>query len=169
MGSVWNEMKEISLSSKQAGPDPMTFAAKRAIWKQIWSPQLPPKLAVFLWRLLQDKLPTNTKLKKIIPAANDLCKFCGEPEISVHLFFHCPRAIQVWFLSPFMLRFSDLRGGSPLDCWREVLSFLQNFSAILTQIYCCWFFSYAICGKQGMISFVEICPLTFIRSSPLPC
>lgn len=57
------EMKERSLSSNQAGPSPMTIAANRAMWKQIWRLQLPPKLAVFLWRLLQDKLPTNTKLK----------------------------------------------------------------------------------------------------------
>jgi hypothetical protein len=65
-----------------------------------WLNDVPSKVAVFGWRLLQGRLPTKSALqyKGILLNPHDLpCAFCVlSPEDCTHLFFHCLFTKRVW-------------------------------------------------------------------------
>eukprot|EP00268_Persea_americana_P022048 TRINITY_DN21936_c1_g1_i2.p1 TRINITY_DN21936_c1_g1~~TRINITY_DN21936_c1_g1_i2.p1 ORF type:complete len:281 (+),score=5.88 TRINITY_DN21936_c1_g1_i2:337-1179(+) len=65
----------------------------------LWKLPIPPKLRLFCWRLLHDKLPK--RLAKWDPAISSCCLICrGGAESLEHLFVSCSFAIMVWSLIP---------------------------------------------------------------------
>ena len=71
-------------------------------WKsEIWQLKSSPKTKIFLWKAMKGALPVgeNLRVRRIMTDA--VCPFCGEDETTVHLFFHCTFAQQVWELGPF--------------------------------------------------------------------
>ncbi|KAG4906187.1 hypothetical protein JHK82_054823 [Glycine max] len=60
--------------------------------------RIPSKAAVFVWRLLRDRLPTKLNLRRRNVKINDLhCPFCRRSEEdAAHLFFHCSRITPIW-------------------------------------------------------------------------
>lgn len=77
-----------------APPAPQTVPLD---WKKlVWSPRLSPKLKLFLWKILNEALPTGENLQKRGLLANTNCSLCGERETISHLFFQCRFAIDVW-------------------------------------------------------------------------
>ncbi|WOL20432.1 hypothetical protein Cni_G29237 [Canna indica] len=70
-------------------------------WNNIWKLKVPLKIKTFLWRLLQDSLPTRTTLQsRHVPIPTDACPICKHnPEDEKHLFFTCPLASRVWKIS----------------------------------------------------------------------
>ncbi|KAK7268165.1 hypothetical protein RIF29_20852 [Crotalaria pallida] len=87
-----------------------------AIWKTLWSLNLPEKLKIFWWRALENIIPSKDNLvrKKIeIPSA---CKRCGaEIETSAHCFWVCPFAKKVWGMFDLHDRIPD----GPFDCNKD--------------------------------------------------
>lgn len=69
--------------------------------KNVWHIHSSPKTKFFLWKALRGALPVgeNLKLRKINETAT--CPFCGENESTLHLFFTCRFAKQVWDSAPF--------------------------------------------------------------------
>lgn len=82
-------------------------------WKKIWSNPLPPKISIFLWSLLQEKLPTNTAINSRLHHISPDCLFCGAKESLRRIFFDCPRAMRIWFGSPLGLRNFTLPNSPP--------------------------------------------------------
>ncbi|XP_040866060.1 uncharacterized protein [Glycine max] len=70
-------------------------------FKELWKLKVPPKVAVFAWRLLKDRLPTRDNLRrKQVELHEYLCPFCRTMEESAcHLFFHCRKVLPVWWES----------------------------------------------------------------------
>jgi hypothetical protein len=66
----------------------------------IWKSKLWPKLKVFVWLLLSDRLNTRNMLKRrhLNIGNNFSCALCnaGEEETLDHLFFHCPFSTYCW-------------------------------------------------------------------------
>ncbi|GJW30398.1 RNA-directed DNA polymerase, eukaryota [Tanacetum coccineum] len=62
-----------------------------------WIKSIPIKVNVFVWKALQDRLPTRSNLVRRNILIDSLsCPICdGEPEDSSHLFFRCCLAIDV--------------------------------------------------------------------------
>lgn len=59
------------------------------LWKKVWSAHVPPKVRVFMWRLLLGNLPTRVALSKkfLIPEMH--CVFCNKyDESDAHVFMH---------------------------------------------------------------------------------
>ncbi|XP_026452116.1 uncharacterized protein LOC113352520 [Papaver somniferum] len=58
------------------------------------------RIKIFIWKCLQDALPTKTKIKSFINEDNN-CVFCQSVrESTYHLFFECAYARAVWNLPP---------------------------------------------------------------------
>lgn len=68
--------------------------------KLVWLCDIPSKISFFVWRLLQNRLPTKELLwqKGILVVPNDTtCVLCKrEVESVVHLFFNCAFSYNVW-------------------------------------------------------------------------
>ncbi|KAJ4758597.1 RNA-directed DNA polymerase (reverse transcriptase)-related family protein [Rhynchospora pubera] len=65
---------------------------------KLWKLKAPPKVKIFLWLLLQDRLLTQQNLLVRNWPANDGCPCClARPfETACHLFLHCPFATALW-------------------------------------------------------------------------
>ncbi|XP_028216728.1 uncharacterized protein LOC114398781 [Glycine soja] len=69
-------------------------------FKELWKLRVPLKVAIFMWRLIQDKLPTKVNLKKKrVELQEYLCPFCRLVEETCHLFFHCSKISPLWWES----------------------------------------------------------------------
>ena len=73
-------------------------SAYYALWEEL---KLPPKFAVFAWRLIRDRLPTRVNLqRRHIQVEDSTCPFCSREEESAgHLFFQCGKIIPIWWKS----------------------------------------------------------------------
>lgn len=69
-------------------------------FKYVWNKLVPAKVAAHRWRVLYDRVPTKSNLKKRGVNLNDAdmkCVFCGEiEESSNHVFFLCAQAHAIW-------------------------------------------------------------------------
>ena len=70
----------------------------RPIFSIIWDNRLPPKVSVFMWRVLHDGLPLHANLQRIGIPLVSRCSCCsnGAVETIHHLFFHGFVANSVW-------------------------------------------------------------------------
>ena len=62
-------------------------------FKDLWKLKIPAKASIFAWRLIRDRLPTKSNMRKRQIDINDsLCPFCSiKEETASHLFFDCSK------------------------------------------------------------------------------
>ncbi|XP_024164679.1 uncharacterized protein LOC112171781 [Rosa chinensis] len=89
--------------------------AWRQYWQMIWGANVPPKVRVFMWRLLKEILPTKSALAKKKIHIHDLrCMFCmGDVETGTHLFN--PALLCFWLYGPLKLNALE----HPATCIKE--------------------------------------------------
>uniref|UniRef100_A0A803PL57 Reverse transcriptase zinc-binding domain-containing protein n=1 Tax=Cannabis sativa TaxID=3483 RepID=A0A803PL57_CANSA len=83
-----------------------TSDTHRDWWKFFWSLNLPPKIRIFAWKVLQNVVPVVAALfkKKIIDSA--ACSLCPSSWESIgHVLFGCHHAKAVWKDSKFTIDF----------------------------------------------------------------
>ncbi|XP_038971839.1 uncharacterized protein LOC120104572 [Phoenix dactylifera] len=100
----------------------------------IWRSRLHPRAALFLWKVMWDRLPTRAVLSRRglgIPAE---CGACGADESVDHVLFGCLWARQTWQWT-----------GIPEEVWRERRLFLQMIRQWLTSPRTCQEAIRAIC------------------------
>ena len=74
---------------------------KRTVWKNLWHQKVKAKLKHFMWKCLQNCLPTNEVIFKRIGQGEGRCSCYGEGiETIEHLLFFCVNAREVWKLAP---------------------------------------------------------------------
>ncbi|XP_026416553.1 uncharacterized protein LOC113311988 [Papaver somniferum] len=75
-------------------------------WRKFWGiKKLPPKVHMFIWRVLHNGLGTLHKLGRIIDGIPVECQLCGNNEETIdHLLTHCQFAKAVLFGSPLNFR-----------------------------------------------------------------
>ncbi|CAL9214589.1 unnamed protein product, partial [Arabidopsis halleri] len=69
-------------------------------YTNIWNVKSSPKTKFFLWKAMKGALPIGENLRSRGINAEAKCPHCDQEETSVHLFFHCNVASQIWSLSP---------------------------------------------------------------------
>ena len=71
------------------------------ILKIVWNLNVPPRAAIFSWRLILDRLPTRGNLLwRIVQMQDTSCPLCGNAQEEVdHLFFNCEMTIGLWWES----------------------------------------------------------------------
>lgn len=77
-------------------------------WLKLWSLSTPPKVKNFIWRALQNCLPTLKNLRgrhvNVIPT----CPVCKtEDETLDHIFFHCPFTQRCWEIVQLHVQIAD--------------------------------------------------------------
>lgn len=68
--------------------------------KDIWSEKSSPKMKLMMWSIAQDALPLGELLQRRGMQSAALCTRCQAVESSMHTFFHCPFAQEVWSKIP---------------------------------------------------------------------
>ena len=81
-------------------------------FKELWNLKLPPKIVIFAWRLIRDRLPTKSNLRRRhIEIDDSTCPFCRSvEETAAHLFFHCSKITPLWWES---LSWVNIMGAFP--------------------------------------------------------
>ncbi|RZB94304.1 Nucleolin 2 isoform G [Glycine soja] len=96
-------------------------------FRVLWKIRIPSKIAIFVWRLLRDRLPTKSNLQARQVQIPDLnCPFCGRMEEDAsHLFIHCSKIQPLWWDS---MSWINLKGALPLSPKQLFMqySFLQE-------------------------------------------
>lgn len=68
-------------------------------WEVVSKFDVPPKLRIFYWRLLHDRLPTRSRLSRWSAHVDPKCPLCNQAdEIVDHIFHSCPFTQPVWAL-----------------------------------------------------------------------
>lgn len=107
----------------------------KAIWEQtqvpnsapsMWLGVAPPKVELHVWFVLQQKLNTRSRLKRLnlIQVNEAYCPFCVNEETINHLFLHCNFTWKIW--SECMLRWGIQMPITDtleewLECWKGVV------------------------------------------------
>ena len=48
-----------------------SYCANKALWRSVWSFKILPKIKVFVWKLIHERIPVRQKLKAQIPHVDD--------------------------------------------------------------------------------------------------
>ena len=84
------------------------------VFEEIWKLRIPPKFAVFAWRLLKERLSSKENLRRrhveIIDASCPFCRNSNENE--AHLFFLCDKILPLWWES---MSWVSIQGTFPLN------------------------------------------------------
>ena len=122
--------------------------ADNKVWKPIWKIKTPQKICNFIWKLLQEGLPTRQLLRTrgIIDIGH--CPFCNcAEESTTHLFLICPFARACWHGSPLAVHTSDLLGIS-MQQWLKGLImshslddevFMEYMQKIFITLWTIWY------------------------------
>lgn len=66
-------------------------------WKKLWKLRLPPKIKIFSWKLLHQRLPTLDYLVKLGFHSPNICILCKQDvEYVHHLFYKCAFTSAIW-------------------------------------------------------------------------
>jgi hypothetical protein len=65
----------------------------RALYKEVWSAKVPPKVRIFAWRLLHDGLATQCNRMKCTLTDDATCLVCGTEETAFHAVVRCTKAM----------------------------------------------------------------------------
>jgi len=94
---LWKNCHDGNLSFKDAYLFHNTSTAHFSSWATcIWNKAIPPSKSMLMWRILQEKIPTDDQLLKRgcqLPSICNLCNF--SVETTNHLFLECSFATQI--------------------------------------------------------------------------
>ncbi|KAL0293653.1 UNVERIFIED_CONTAM: putative ribonuclease H protein, partial [Sesamum radiatum] len=120
-----NDLMHWKLSSKgtftttSAWEHSRDYAPKQSFHKTIWSPLIRPTISIFIWRLINNWLPVDTRLKQKGISFASQCSCCSSKEETLpHLFLHNKVVQEVWNFFAHAFHFL-------LPCTYNILLFLQ--------------------------------------------
>ena len=86
--------------------------------KLIWNKDIPPSKSLMIWRLMQEKIPTDERLMEIGCQFASMCSLCfKKSESSLHLFFACSYAQKLWSWISATLNI-NMQFGTMEDIWK---------------------------------------------------
>lgn len=116
------------------------------LWKVLWKMNIPAKVALFIWKLLNDGISVRHELIRRNMQVDPNCPLCGESEETiVHLFLTCEMVRTIWFGSFLSIRISKRK---QLTCKQWIVEWLtkiinmsvpdQLVYGIFLLIWCIW-------------------------------
>ncbi|GKV02232.1 hypothetical protein SLEP1_g14691 [Rubroshorea leprosula] len=126
--------------------------SRNNLHKRIWCRLVPTKICAFVWKLLQNRIPSKVNLfkKGIVPDLNlATCMLCNESIEDInHLFLHCKFAYSVWSKSLQWWRISSVRAD---DCYASFEQQLASFKNV--NIKAGW--DAVWCAQSGLYGLLE--------------
>ncbi|CAL0314033.1 unnamed protein product [Lupinus luteus] len=106
-------------------------------WSWIWKLKVPQKVRLFVWRVLQDAIPTNVKRFSCNLAVSPACSRCSIPsENGLHCLRDCAHSKEIW------LRFGALSwthfNDPNLYSWIHILATGPNSMKFLAALWGNW-------------------------------
>lgn len=96
------------------------------LYVKIWKLQTPPKIKIFLWKVLKGAVDVEDRLRTRGIKIADGCLMCGEEQETInHILFQCPLARQVWVVSLIPSAFNGF-GNSIFTNMNHLLQVSQN-------------------------------------------
>ncbi|XP_058776557.1 uncharacterized protein LOC131650867 [Vicia villosa] len=94
---IWKELANGQLNLKYAYRF-FQASTPTASWKTFqWSPNVPPSQSMIVWRLINNKIPTDENMSIRGFAFPSICNLCNSnQETSQHLFFDCVYVRKIW-------------------------------------------------------------------------
>ena len=96
---VYNSKSGYQFLKAEEAPNEVTIQvdSDKALWKGVWSLQIPNKMRNLLWRACRNSLPTKQNLVHRTIIDNPLCNRCkGELETPLHALWSCSELDVVW-------------------------------------------------------------------------
>ncbi|XP_030504062.1 uncharacterized protein LOC115719241 [Cannabis sativa] len=117
-----NQKGSFSVKSAYCIDQSWRFAPERQIWKWIWDRNIHPKISVFLWRILNEAIPTKNRL----PFVRDKdCSLCGGGrECAIHLFRDCSFSKAIWLGGYYPLIIDSIPGDNMINFLEALISSL---------------------------------------------
>jgi hypothetical protein len=85
--AVWNQYGVGQIGSSSVSEQ------GRVAWKKVWSVKVPSKVNVFIWKIVNNGLPTRVNKKYRHLEQEDICELCGlQAEDAYHAVIRCPHA-----------------------------------------------------------------------------
>jgi hypothetical protein len=136
---LWSwDTKHGQVSTKQLMMVGTTGADTIFWYSEIWKWQLPLKIKLFVWLLLEKKILTWENLTKRGFEGPSRCVLCGINEENVnHLFVDCRFTKNIWFIIQKELKLeSGWEGEQIVDCFENWLKKRENWKELPG--YLCW-------------------------------
>ncbi|KAF7844578.1 ribonuclease H [Senna tora] len=90
-----NSSSQVSNAVSVQVPNP---SHRNNIWRLIWRLKLPYRIVMFMWRVLNNNLPTFSVLNRHHMPLQNICNACNQDDESlIHVFLQCNFASAVWF------------------------------------------------------------------------
>lgn len=137
---VWPSSMDSNLMMKKA----YRFKASpsnKLIWVgNLWNADIPPSKALLVWRLMNDKIPSDDALQIRGCYSCSICSICKKTcESPSHLFFGCAYAVRIWCCLLKLLHF-PLRNLSKDNIWALCnCSSSPQCAIIITDVIVCIF------------------------------
>ena len=99
-------------------------------WIWIWNLKLPPKIKIFIWKCVHNRIPTRAILFPHLNPTNQSCPRCNDCESPIHMLRDCIFARTIWlsFPSQFLIPNFFLL---PISLWCKLNSrstFVTNYT-----------------------------------------
>lgn len=123
---VWQSSTNGSLSFKEAYEHVRSVyhhSQARSWGKLIWNACVPPSRSFMLWRLLNNKAPTDENLRKMGCIGVSICSLCGNSdESSDHLFLRSrfAKVVWSWFVDIVKVKIDFTSFNSSVYLWFEM-------------------------------------------------
>ncbi|KAF4379379.1 hypothetical protein F8388_013597 [Cannabis sativa] len=121
---IWkdNLNGEFFIKSTYCVDQNLRFGHTRNIWKWLWNGKVYPRLAVLLWRILNEAIPIRSKFPFSL---DNECLLCGvDVETCLYVFRDRSMAKALWLLEEFLIFNERIPGTSVLRvCKKPCLSF----------------------------------------------
>lgn len=96
-GFQTNKASSLSKQHSFSYSSPSSISIPTKFWKFIWSKSFPPRLSVWLWKVIRNKRPSKDKLIQKRIFVNPRCVFCQKDNESlINIFGHYPNMVQLW-------------------------------------------------------------------------
>lgn len=95
--TVWSAYKILHQRKSEASSRQLASSSGNPMWKKVWQLDVPPKVRVFWWCVMNQFLPTKQILHRWHVEPEAFCEVCGDPEETIkHVLVDCSAARFFW-------------------------------------------------------------------------
>lgn len=121
----------------------------------IWSLPIPPKIKIFTWLALKNKILSKHNLSKKGWKGSTSCVFCDKTETINHLFLQCKFAKQIWvWMGKCQYAFLSWKTMKDIQSYAKTLPSIQRTAFLVVFCATCW----TIWKHRNEICFQNVTP-----------